>query len=156
MRKPGLFAWTSTAMLPGLCSLASIFSWARGMSSQLKTSTCRVDPALHNQLVGLSGLHEIGEMATLDPLLAHPDEAGVHGQVVAGRAGAEDNHAPALDHEATDREGLLAGMLEDEIDIVALAGVLPDRLAENLRHFRMNSFHCTRDSLTVRQAGPST
>ena len=29
---PGRFAWTSTAMFPGLCSLRHILVWARGMS----------------------------------------------------------------------------------------------------------------------------
>ena len=69
-------------------------------------------------------------MAPLDTLLAHPHEARVHGQVEARRAGAEHHHAAALHDEAGDREGLLAGMLEHEVDVVALAGVLPDRPAE--------------------------
>jgi MFS family permease len=38
VRRPGRWAQTSTAMLPGRCWLASIFSWAAGMSSQGKTS----------------------------------------------------------------------------------------------------------------------
>src|SRR6185295_6093388 len=66
----------------------------------------------------------------LDALLPHPDEACVHGQIVAGGAGAEHDHAAALHHEAGDREGLLARMLEHEIDVDALAGDAPDRLAE--------------------------
>src|SRR5882762_4798928 len=69
-------------------------------------------------------------MAALDALLAHPYEARVHREVVAGGAGAEHHHAAALHDEARDREGLLAGMLEHEVDVVALAGVLPDGGAE--------------------------
>src|SRR5208282_2928184 len=57
-------------------------------------------------------------------------EAGIEGDVVAGGARAEDDHAAALHHEAAHREGRLARMLEDEVDVVALAGDLPDRLAE--------------------------
>ena len=38
VRMPGRRACTSTAMLPGLCSLRIIFWWARGMSAQEKTS----------------------------------------------------------------------------------------------------------------------
>src|SRR3546814_17058694 len=69
-------------------------------------------------------------MAALDALLPHPDEARVHRQVKAGGAGAEHDHAAALDDEAAHREGLLARMLEHEIDVVALARDLPDRLSE--------------------------
>jgi hypothetical protein len=47
-----------------------------------------------------AGLIEIGEMAALDALLAHPDVARVEGEVVAGGAGAEHHHAAALHHEA--------------------------------------------------------
>src|SRR6185369_9962123 len=70
------------------------------------------------------------EMAALNALLAHPNEARIHGEVVAGGTGAEDDHAAALHHEAGNRESRLAGMLEDEIDVIALAGDTPDRLAE--------------------------
>jgi hypothetical protein len=59
--------------------------------------------------------------------------ARVHGQVVAGGAGAEHDHAAALHDEARDREGRFARVLEDEVDVVALAGDVPDRLAELAR-----------------------
>ena len=44
---PGRLAWTSTAMLPGLCWFFHIFMCARGMSTQANTSlmqgsTCRL------------------------------------------------------------------------------------------------------------------
>src|SRR5579883_753389 len=89
-----------------------------------------IDAALDDQLVGLARLQEVGEVAALDALLAHPHEAGIHRQIVAGGAGAEHHHAAALHDEARHGEGLLAGMLEHEVDVVALAGVLPDRRAE--------------------------
>src|SRR3546814_831707 len=38
VRRPGVLALTSTAMLPGLCWFFHIFVWARGMSAQAKTS----------------------------------------------------------------------------------------------------------------------
>src|SRR3546814_9337369 len=67
-----------------------------------------------------SRLQEVGEVAALDALLAHPHEARVEGDVVAGGAGAEHHHAATLHHEAAHREGLLTGMLEHEVDVVAL------------------------------------
>src|SRR5581483_4844245 len=89
-----------------------------------------IDAALDHKAVRLARLQKIGEVAALDALLPHPDEARIEGEVVAGGAGAEHDHAAALHDEAGDREGLLARMLEDEIDVVALAGEFPDRLAE--------------------------
>ena len=62
---------------------------------------------------------QMGEMRALDALLAHPHEARVEGEVVAGGAGAEHDHAAALHDEAGDREGLLAGMLEHDVDVLA-------------------------------------
>ena len=153
----GRGAWpeTSTAMLPGLCWFFHILVWALGMSSQAKTSRhAGIDAPLDHQLVGLARLQQIGEVAALDALLAHPHEAGIEGEVVAGGAGAEHHHAAALHDEAGDREGLLARMLEDEIDVVALAGDLPDRLAE-LAHL----LHVVGIALLARRrraAGPSS
>ena len=72
------------------------------------------------------------EVRALDALLPHPDVARVEGDIEAGGAGAEHHHAAALDHHRRDREGLLARMLEHDVD-VALAGDVPDRLAEAAR-----------------------
>ena len=55
-----------------------------------------IDAALDHELVGLARLQQVGEVAALDALLTHPHEARVHGEVVAGGAGAEDDHAAAL------------------------------------------------------------
>ena len=74
------------------------------------------------------------EVRALDALLPHPDIARVEGDVVARGAGAEHHHAAALDHQARHRERRLAGMLEHDVD-VALAGDVPDRLAEAARLF---------------------
>src|SRR5579864_4317114 len=88
-----------------------------------------IDALVEHELVGGAGLLEMGEMRALHALLPHPDIARVEGDVVAGGAGAEHHHAAALDHEAGNRERRLARMLEHDVD-VALAGDLPDRLAE--------------------------
>src|SRR4029077_60142 len=69
---------------------------------------------------------------TLHALLPHPDVARVEGDVIDGGAGAKHDHAAALDHEARYRKRGFAGMLEHDID-VALAGNVPDRLAEAAR-----------------------
>ena len=95
-------------MLPGLCWLRRILSCARGMSLQANTSdmqgsTLRVSTMSFAALACL-------RLAKWLPctLLAHPQEAGVQGQVVAGSAGADHHHAAALDHEHRDRKGRLA------------------------------------------------
>src|SRR6516162_4525438 len=105
-------------MLPGLCSFRHIFMCARGMSSGEHLGHAGVDAPFDDEPVRLACLEEVGEVAALDALLPHPHEARIEGQVVAGGAGAEDDHAAALHHEARDRESLLARMLEDEIDVV--------------------------------------
>src|SRR5215831_14005689 len=60
----------------------------------------RVDAAVEHKLIGGARLLEMGEMGTLDALLAHPHIARVEGEVVAGGPGAEHHHAAALDHKA--------------------------------------------------------
>src|SRR5581483_5037280 len=90
----------------------------------------RIDAPLDHELVGLARLHQMGEMRALDALLVHPHIARVHGEVVAGGAGAEHDHAAALHHEARHREGRFAGMLEHAVDVHALSGDVPDGLAE--------------------------
>src|SRR5262249_14890748 len=67
-----------------------------------------------------------------DALLPHPDVARVERDVVAAGAGTKHHHAAALDHEGRDRERLLAGVLEHDVD-VAFPGDVPDRLAEFAR-----------------------
>src|ERR1700722_4063907 len=71
----------------------------------------------------------MGKVRALYALLPHPDVARVEGDVVARGAGAKDHHAAALDDETRHRERRFAGMFEHDID-VALAGDVPDRLAE--------------------------
>src|SRR6476620_8252679 len=75
-------------------------------------------------------------MRALHALLMHPHIPGIHGEVVTGSAGAEHYHAAALHHETRHREGRFAWVLEHGIDIDALAGNLPDRLAEIARLFQ--------------------
>src|ERR1700730_18394815 len=88
-----------------------------------------IDALIEHELIGGAGLLEMREMRALHALLAHPDIARVESDVVARGAGAEHDHAAALDDEARHRERRLAGMLEHDVD-VALAGDVPDRLAE--------------------------
>src|SRR5665213_4393550 len=71
-------------------------------------------------------------MRALDALLPHPDITRIKGDVEAGGAGAEHDHAATLDHHRRHRESLLARMLEHDVNI-ALAGDVPDRLAEAAR-----------------------
>src|SRR5262249_9846643 len=59
-----------------------------------------IDAPLHYELVGLARLEEMGEMRALDALLMHQHITRIHGEVVAGGAGAEHDHAAALHHEA--------------------------------------------------------
>src|SRR5262249_57838264 len=56
-------------------------------------------------------LLEMREMRALHPLLSHPDIASVEGDVVAGSAGAEDDHPASLDDQARYRKRLLTGMV---------------------------------------------
>ncbi len=88
-----------------------------------------VDPPVDHELVRRARLLEMGEMRALHALLPHPDIAGVEGDVEARGAGAEHHHAATLGDETGDREGRLARMLEDDVDIL-LASDVPDRLAE--------------------------
>src|SRR5262249_57889743 len=87
----------------------------------------RIDTPVDDELISGAGLFEMSEMRTLHALLPHPHIARVEGNVVAGRAGAEHDHAAAFDHQDRHRKSRFAGMLEHDVD-VALAGNVPDRL----------------------------
>src|ERR1019366_1057090 len=41
----------------------------------------------------------VGEMRALEPLLAHPQVAEIHGRVISGRARADHHHATVVAHE---------------------------------------------------------
>jgi membrane protein len=69
----------------------------------------RVDAAVDHELVGGGSLLQMREMRALNALLVHPHIARVEGQVEAGGAGAEHDHAAALHHEAGQREGRSPG-----------------------------------------------
>src|SRR5262245_51022621 len=69
-------------------------------------------------------------MAALEALLPHPVIAEIHRDVVARRAGADDDHAAGRAHEARRGQRRLARMLEDDARADALAERVPDRLAE--------------------------
>src|SRR5680860_1517452 len=88
-----------------------------------------VDHALGDEAVGLPGLAVVGEVRADDPLEVHPQVAVVvlvH--VTAGR-GAGDDRAALSRGEHRGPEGLPAGVLEDDVDVLT-AGELADVLAE--------------------------
>mmetsp|Transcript_1160 Transcript_1160/g.2318 ORF Transcript_1160/g.2318 Transcript_1160/m.2318 type:complete len:399 (-) Transcript_1160:15-1211(-) len=89
-----------------------------------------VQPLLAHQLVGGGRLLEVGKVAALKALLMHPHVAHVEGAVEARGAGADHHHAALFADQRGHGEGRLAGVLEDHVDIVALARDVPDRLAE--------------------------
>ena len=131
--KPARGALTSTAMLPGGCWFFHIFMCASGILSHGNTSLMQGSMRRSStNWLAARRLLQMREMRALDALLPHPDVARIEGDVVAGGAGAEHHHAAALHDEARHRERLLARMLEHDVD-VALAGDVPDRLAELAR-----------------------
>jgi hypothetical protein len=77
----------------------------------------------------LACLQQVGEVRALHALLAHPEEAGVHGEVEARGAGADDDHAAALHDKHRDRHRCFARVFEDDVDILG-ASDLPDGFAE--------------------------
>src|SRR5215207_7197464 len=103
---------------------------ARNLPPSINLGHAGVDTLREHKLVGIRGLHEIGEVRSLHPLLMHPQITGVHGEIEARSAGTYHDHATAPHHEHRHGKGLLAWMLENDIDVVALAGEIPDVLAE--------------------------
>src|SRR6266853_4044135 len=69
-------------------------------------------------------------MAALEALLSHPVVAQVQGDVVAGGAGADDDHAAGGADEFRRGQRRLARMLEDDAWACLLAERVPDGLAE--------------------------
>ncbi len=89
----------------------------------------RVDPAERDQPVGLPRLLVVGEVAADDPLEVHPEVAVVVLVQEAARGGAGDDGAAALGDVDAGAERLPAGVLEDDVRVLA-AGQLADPLAE--------------------------
>src|SRR5581483_2354389 len=85
--------------------------------------------------IGGGSLLQMREVRTLNALLSHPHVTRIEGYVEARGAGAKNDHAAALDHHRRHRKRLLARVLEHDVD-VALAGDVPDRLAEAARLLR--------------------
>src|SRR5277367_2923459 len=90
----------------------------------------RIDLAVEHQLVERVGLFVVGEVRALQALLAHPQVAQVGDRVVAGGAGADDDHAARVADEDGSGNGVFTGMLEDDARILALANDVPDGFAE--------------------------
>src|SRR6266566_4314986 len=97
---------------------------------RIGVAEARVHLALRDEPGDVRGLRVVGEMAALEALLAHPVIAQVHGRGVAGRAGADDDHAARRAHQDRRGQSRLAQMLEDDPWAHALARAVPDRLAE--------------------------
>jgi hypothetical protein len=94
-----------------------------------------IDTSVDHKAIGGACLFEMREVRTLNPLLPHPDIARVKSQVEPCRPRAEDDHASTFDEKAGQGEGLLARMLEDDVDIF-LPGDFPYRFAEGPRSLR--------------------
>src|SRR3954470_15783157 len=90
-----------------------------------------VDEALVDEPVGLPRLLVVGEVRADDPLEVHPEVAVVVLVQVAAGGGAGDDHPALLGDVDAGAEGLPAGVLEDDVDVVA-AGQLADPLAQAL------------------------
>src|SRR5690606_21032225 len=73
----------------------------------------------------------VGEVAGDDPLEVHPEVAVVVLVHVSGGGGAGGDHATLAGDEDRGAEGLAAGVLEDDVDVLA-AGELADLGAETL------------------------
>ena len=90
----------------------------------------RVQPPFHHQLVRRSGLFQMGKVRPLHAFLVHPQIARIHRQVIARGAGTDHHHAALFADKNRGRKGCLAGVFKHHVDIHALAGDVPDRLAE--------------------------
>ena len=108
----------------------------------------RVQPTIDHELVRFRRLFQRREMAAFDTLLAHPYVARIEGEIVAGGACAEDNHAAPLRHHARDREGRFTWVFEHHINVIALAGDVSDRAAKAPR-----ALHVSVEALRVIHIG---
>src|SRR3954447_5786942 len=96
----------------------------------------RVDLALGDEAVGLPRLAVVGEVGGDDPLEVHPQVAVVVLVHVAAGRGAGGDGAALAGHEDRRAERLAAGVLEDDVDVLA-AGELTDLGAEALPLLRV-------------------
>ena len=129
--RPSAGARQSTPTLPWWALLVDV---ERGLADVVEAVGPRqggVDHALGDEAVGLPGLAVVGEVGGDDPLEVHPQVAVVVLVHVAagGRAGGDG--AALAGHEHRGAERLAAGVLEDDVDVLA-AGELTDLGAEAL------------------------
>ena len=92
---------------------------------------CGMDHALGDEPVCLPRLAVVREVGRDDPLEVHPQVAVVVLVHVAGRRGARRDRAALAGDVDRGAEGLAAGVLEDDVDVLA-AGQLTDPGAEAL------------------------
>src|SRR6478735_5435134 len=95
-----------------------------------------VDLALRDEAVGLPRLAVVGEVRGDDPLEVHPQVAVVVLVHVAAGGGAGGDGAALAGDVDRGAEGLAAGVLEDDVDVLA-AGQLADLGAEALPLLRV-------------------
>src|SRR5574340_585275 len=69
-------------------------------------------------------------MRALEALLARPEIAQVRDRGETGRAGTDHHHATAVAGEYRGRDGVFAGMFEDDAGTATLAQDIPDGFAE--------------------------
>ena len=72
-------------------------------------------------------------MRPLQALLVHPHIPHIKGQVEPAGPGTDHDHAALFAHQRRHRKRRLTGVLKHDIDVVALAGDIPDRLTEFTR-----------------------
>ena len=75
----------------------------------------------------------MGKVTALNTFLVHPKIAYIECAIKAGGARANHDHAALFADQCRHRERRLARVFEHHIDVVALAGDVPDRLAEFTR-----------------------
>ncbi len=102
----------------------------RDLAELKRARQARVDASLENEVVHPLRLFVIREVRSLQALLPHPQVPQVDGRVVAGRSGADDDHATRLAREDRRRDRRLARVLEDEVRAPLVADGVPYRLAE--------------------------
>src|SRR6266481_7499982 len=106
---------------------------ARDVVEAERLAEAGVDLAGEDEVVQALRLLVVREVRALEALLPHPEIAQIDGCVVAGRTGANHDHAAGVADEDGRRHGILAGMLEHDARAAALAEDVPQRLPERAR-----------------------
>src|SRR6476469_8145800 len=89
--------------------------------------------ALAHEVVEGQRLLVVHQVGALVALLQEPEVAHVDHRVVAGRAGADNDHPAAVADEVGGRDRVLTRVVEDDPRVHLLAERIPEGLAERLR-----------------------